>query len=94
MMVLFGQSSGPVSPFDPAILNQKGSLFLTRPTLLHYTATREELLSRAGDVLAWIRDGKLKLRMELEFRLERAADAQPRARRAPDHRQGAVDSVR
>jgi NADPH2:quinone reductase len=76
MMVLFGQSSGPVPPFDAAILNQKGSLFLTRPTLFHYTATRDELVSRAGDVLAWIRDGKLKLRMELEYPLERAGDAQ------------------
>lgn len=75
MMVLFGQSSGPVSSFDPALLNQKGSLFLTRPTLLHYTVTRKELLSRASDVLGWLRDGKLKLRMELEFPLERAADA-------------------
>ena len=48
MMVLFGQSSGPVEPFDPQMLNQKGSLFLTRPTLGHYTATRAELLERAG----------------------------------------------
>jgi NADPH2:quinone reductase len=55
---------------------QKGSLFLTRPSLVHYIATREELLQRAGDVLTWIRDGTLNLRMELEYPLERAADAQ------------------
>src|SRR5207249_9778123 len=53
-MVLFGQSSGPVGPLDPQILNQKGSLYLTRPSLGHYVATRQELLRRAGDVLGWI----------------------------------------
>src|SRR5204862_362948 len=51
MMVLYGQSSGPVGPFDPQVLSQKGSLFLTRPTLAHYIATRAELLGRAGEVL-------------------------------------------
>jgi NADPH2:quinone reductase len=75
MMVLYGQSSGPIGAFDPQILNQKGSLFLTRPSLGHYTATREELLQRAGEVLGWIRDGKLKLRTELEFPLKDAAEA-------------------
>ena len=75
MMVLFGQSSGPVGSFDPSVLNAKGSLFLTRPSLFHHVATREELLARAGDVLAWIRDGKLKLRMETEFALKDAAEA-------------------
>src|SRR6184192_1439255 len=60
MMVLYGQSSGPIGAFDPQVLNQKGSLFLTRPSLGHYTATREELQQRAGEVLGWIRDGKLK----------------------------------
>jgi NADPH2:quinone reductase len=75
MMVLYGQSSGPVAPLDPAVLNQKGSLFLTRPTLFHYIATREELLARAGDVLGWIRDGKLRLRMEFEFPLRDVAQA-------------------
>jgi NADPH2:quinone reductase len=74
-MALFGQSSGPVPPFDPSVLNQKGSLFLTRPTLGHYTATREELLERAGEVLGWIREGKLKLRMEIEYPLAQAAEA-------------------
>ncbi len=75
MMVLFGQSSGPVPPFDASVLNAKGSLFLTRPSLFHYIATREELMERAGDVLGWIRDGKLKLRMETEFALKDAAEA-------------------
>src|SRR5438093_5820030 len=62
MMVLFGQASGPVPPFDASILNAKGSLFLTRPSLSHHVAAREELVERARDVLGWIRDGKLKLR--------------------------------
>ena len=75
MMVLYGQSSGPIGAFDPQVLNQKGSLFLTRPSLGHYTATREGLQQRAGEVLGWIRDGKLKLRTELEFPLKDAAQA-------------------
>jgi NADPH2:quinone reductase len=75
MMVLYGQSSGPVPPFDAGILGAKGSLFLTRPSLFAYTATREELVQRAGDVLGWIRDGKLKLRMEFEFPLKDVAEA-------------------
>jgi len=76
MMVTFGQSSGKIPPFDPAILNVKGSLFLTRPSLGHYIATREELLARAGDVLGWVREGKLQLRTEHDFPLAEAADAQ------------------
>jgi len=75
LMALFGQSSGPVPPFDAQLLSQKGSLYLTRPTLAHYTATREELLARAGDVLAWVADGSLKLTMEREFPLAEAAAA-------------------
>ncbi len=75
MMVLYGQSSGPVGPFDPQVLSRKGSLFLTRPTLAHYVATRAELLERAGDVLGWIRDGKLELRIGHEFSLAQAAEA-------------------
>lgn len=74
-MVLFGQSSGPVPPFDPQVLNRKGSLFLTRPALGHYTARREELLARAGDVLGWIRDGTLKLLVLSEMPLAQAAEA-------------------
>lgn len=75
MMALFGQSSGPVDPIDPQILNQKGGLFLTRPSLAHYTANREELLWRAGDVLQWINDGKLKIRVDRTYPLAKVADA-------------------
>jgi NADPH:quinone reductase len=75
MMVLFGQSSGAVSPFDPQILNKKGSLFVTRPTLGHYVVKRAELLERAGDVLGAVRDKQLDVRIGLELPLARAADA-------------------
>ncbi|HEY3066071.1 MAG TPA: quinone oxidoreductase [Methylomirabilota bacterium] len=75
MMVLYGQSSGPVGTFDPQILNTKGSLFLTRPSLNAYIAAREELVQRAGEVAGWVRDGKLRLRMEHEFPLKDAAEA-------------------
>ena len=75
MLVLYGQSSGPVPPFDPGILNQKGSLFLTRPSLFHHIVTREELLQRAGEVLGWIKSGKLNLRVDLTLPLARAAEA-------------------
>lgn len=74
-MVLFGQSSGPVPPVDPQVLNAKGSLFLTRPTLGHYTATREELLSRAGDLFRWIASGEIRLRIGHRFPLGEAAEA-------------------
>jgi NADPH2:quinone reductase len=75
MLVLFGQSSGPVPPFDPTILNAKGSLFLTRPSLGYYLLTRDELLRRAGDVLGWIATGKLKLRIDRTYPLADAAAA-------------------
>ncbi|HEX6966929.1 MAG TPA: quinone oxidoreductase [Gemmatimonadaceae bacterium] len=75
MMVLYGQSSGPVGPIDPQLLAQKGSLFLTRPSLQHYVATRAELLERAGQVFDWIRDGLLTLRIGHEFPLSQAAEA-------------------
>jgi len=74
-LVLFGQSSGPVEPVDPGILNLKGSLFLTRPTMAHYIPTREALLQRAGDVLGWIGSGELDLRIGDRFALADAADA-------------------
>ncbi len=74
-LVLFGQSSGPVEPVDPGILNVKGSLFLTRPTMAHYIPTREALLQRAGDVLGWIGNGELDLRIGDRFALAVAADA-------------------
>ncbi|MDP9169857.1 MAG: quinone oxidoreductase [Acidobacteriota bacterium] len=75
MMVLFGQSSGAVAPFDPSILNTKGSLFLTRPSLAHHCLTREELLWRSGDVLGWIASGRLELRIDSTYPLADAAQA-------------------
>jgi NADPH:quinone reductase len=75
MMALFGQSSGVVAPLDPNILNPKGSLFLTRPSLAHHVLTREELLWRAGDVLNWIGSGKLKLMVDKTYPLADAAHA-------------------
>jgi NADPH:quinone reductase len=75
MLVLFGQSSGVVPAVDPQVLSQKGSLFFTRPTLVHYIATREELRQRAADLVAWIAGGKLSLRTEFEFPLKDAAEA-------------------
>jgi NADPH2:quinone reductase len=69
MMVLFGGSSGAVPPFDPVLLSQKGSLYLTRPTLVNYIATREELVARSGAVFSMIATGKLKLRIEHTYRL-------------------------
>lgn len=75
MMVLCGQSSGPVAPFDPQVLNQKGGLFLTRPSLGHYLRTREELEWRAGEVMRWAAEGKLKVRIGAEFPLSQAVEA-------------------
>jgi len=75
MMVLFGGSSGAVPPFDPIILTQKGSLFLTRPSLGNYISTREELLTRSEAVFAMIDSGKLKLRIEHTFPLAEAQQA-------------------
>jgi len=74
-LALFGQSSGPVAPVDPQILNRLGSLYLTRPTLGHYVATRAELMTRAGEVLGWVRDGSLRLRVDRELPLAQAAAA-------------------
>lgn len=76
MMVSFGNASGPVTEFSPLILSQKGSLFLTRPTLGNYTATPEELDWRASDVLNWIGQGKLKLHIHKVYPLSDAAQAQ------------------
>jgi NADPH2:quinone reductase len=75
MMVLCGQSSGAVESFDPQLLNQRGSLFLTRPTLGHYTATRDELTWRAGELFDWIADGSVTIKIGAEFPLARAGDA-------------------
>ena len=74
MLALFGQSSGPVPPFDPARL-AKNAIFLTRPGLGPYTATRAELLQRAGDLFDWIASGKLKLRISQTLPLRDAAEA-------------------
>lgn len=76
LLALFGGSSGAVPPFDPIQLSSKGSLFLTRPTLWHYIATRAELEQRAGEVLGWAASGKLKLRTEHIYPLAQAAQAQ------------------
>ena len=75
MMVLFGGSSGAVPPFDPIILTQKGSLFLTRPSLGNYIATREELVARSSAVFSMITAGKLKLRIEHTYPLAEAQRA-------------------
>ena len=75
MLVLFGQSSGPVPPVDPQVLNTKGSLYLTRPTLTHYTASSNELLTRAGDLFAWLEAGKLQVRIDRTYPLADAAAA-------------------
>ena len=75
MMVLYGASSGPVPPLDPQRLNSGGSLFLTRPTLLHYVADRAELLWRAGDLFEWIAKGELDVRIGGEYPLADAARA-------------------
>ncbi len=75
MMVTFGNASGPAPEFAPLLLSQKGSLFITRPTLAHYTATPEELAWRAGDVLGWIAQGKLKLHIHKVYPLADAAEA-------------------
>lgn len=75
MMVTYGQSSGAIGSFDPLILNQMGSLFLTRPSLAHYCATRLELLWRADDILGWVVSGQLKLRIDRTFPLAQAGQA-------------------
>ena len=74
-MVLYGQSSGGVAPFDTAVLNAKGSLSLSRPSLTHHTTGRAEILSRAGDVLQWIEAGELNVRIGHALLLSEAAEA-------------------
>lgn len=75
-MVLYGAASGKVPPFEPTLLENSGSLFLTRPSLRHYTAKREELLQRAQELFGWIRDGKLNVRIGGRYPLEEARAAQ------------------
>lgn len=74
-MVLFGQASGRVEPLDPQLLNQKGSLFLTRPALGAYILNREELLQRSGDLFSWMAAGKLEVRIDKTFPLQDAGEA-------------------
>lgn len=75
LMVLFGQASGKVPPFDPGILATKGSLFLTRPMLFHHIATREDLLWHSGELFKWLTTGQLKLRIDHQLPLADAAEA-------------------
>jgi NADPH2:quinone reductase len=75
VLVLFGQSSGPVAPLDPQVLSAKGSLFLTRPTLKDYTATRAELCARADDIFSRVQAGSLLARIDRSYPLADAADA-------------------
>jgi NADPH2:quinone reductase len=75
LMVTFGQSSGPIGEIDPLVLNQKGSLFLTRPTLANYISDPAELRWRSSDLFQWIADGRLKLRIYKVYQLADAADA-------------------
>jgi NADPH2:quinone reductase len=78
MLVLFGNASGPVPPVDPLMLSQRGSLFMTRPTLAHYIATREELEKRSSDLFTWVKDGKLKVHIGETLPLAEAAEAHRR----------------
>lgn len=71
-MVLYGQAGGPVKPFDLQILNQKGSLFVTRPSLAHYTASQEEIIMRANDLFSWIASGALRVRIDRTYPLNEA----------------------
>ena len=75
LMVSFGNASGPVDPISPLLLSQKGSLFLTRPTLFHYVATREQLEKSAGELFAMVETGKVKIEVKQRFPLEEAAEA-------------------
>jgi NADPH2:quinone reductase len=92
ILVLYGGSSGAVPPFDLIQLSTRGSLYVTRPTLKDYTATREELERRAGDVLRWVADGRLKLRLE-QLPAGRCSPGPPRPGGTQDHGQGPADSV-
>jgi NADPH2:quinone reductase len=74
-MVLYGASSGAVPPLDPQVLNAKGSIFLTRPFLAHYTADRAELLWRTNELFSWIAAGELKVRIDKTFPLAESAEA-------------------
>jgi NADPH2:quinone reductase len=75
MLVSYGNASGPVPPIEPLLLSRGGSLFLTRPTLAHYVATRTELTQRAADILGWVRSGALAVRIHHAYPLAAAGDA-------------------
>jgi NADPH2:quinone reductase len=74
-LVLFGQSSGPVPPFDLARLGGGGSLFVTRPTLAHYLLDRAELVERSSDILGWVEQGELEVTIDRALPLAKAAEA-------------------
>jgi NADPH2:quinone reductase len=74
-MVSFGNASGPVDPISPLLLSQKGSLYLTRPTLFHYIATREQLEKSAGELFSMVESGKVKIEVKQRFPLKDAAEA-------------------
>ncbi len=93
-LVLFGASAGAPAPIDPIVLSQKGSLFLTRPTLANHGVERSELLQRAGDVLGWIASGELKLRVEHVYPFARRRPGAPRSRRPQDDRQADLGYVK
>jgi NADPH2:quinone reductase len=76
MMVAFGNASGPVAPVDPLLLSQKGSLFLTRPTLMHYTAKRADLEALAGELMEVVASGRVKIEVNQTFPLREAGRAQ------------------
>jgi NADPH2:quinone reductase len=75
LMALYGQSSGPVEPVDPQILNQKGSLFLTRPSLMGYAATRDELVGMAAELFDVVKSGTVKIEINQTYKLRDAAQA-------------------
>jgi NADPH2:quinone reductase len=75
MMVTFGNASGPVPEISPLLLSRKGSLYLTRPTMAHYTQTRDELMGRATDLFDWVAKGELRVLIGDRYPLEKAADA-------------------
>jgi len=75
LMVSFGNASGPVPPFNIGTLAQKGSLFLTRPTLLHYTASREDLVKAVHELFAVVKSGKVRISINQTYPLKEAAQA-------------------
>jgi NADPH:quinone reductase-like Zn-dependent oxidoreductase len=93
MMVTYGNASGPVPEIAPLVLNQKGSLFLTRPTLAHYAATKDELAWRSGDLFRWLKDGTLQLRIERVYKTVRHRSGADRSGCPEDHGQAGTRAV-